>query len=139
MASSLNLSVALQAADSARSTAAELGAKVALVIVDPSGTRVLMEKMDGAYLSAEAIASKKAFTAANFRVATDAMAERLGSIDYQNLVSSTDPRLTFLKGGLPLEVEGVMIGAIGVSGGTGDQDLACCRAAADRIEEDLGK
>lgn len=130
----LRLDEALEAATAARNTATGAGAAVAVVVTDPGGAVVTMQRMDGAYTSAEVIATKKAFTAANFRTATHRMADRLG--ERQLLIMATDPRLTFLVGGLPVQRDGAMIGAIGVSGGTGDQDLACCRAALAALDAD---
>lgn len=130
----LGLEEALEAATAARGVAAEAGIAVAVVVTDPGGTVVSMQRMDGAYTSAEVIATKKAFTAANFRTPTHRMADRLG--ERQLLIMATDPRLTFLLGGLPVQRGGATIGAVGVSGGTGDQDLACCRAALAALDAD---
>ncbi|HJQ94250.1 MAG TPA: heme-binding protein [Acidimicrobiia bacterium] len=139
MTEQLSLEIGLAIAESARIAARDQGAKVAIVLVGLDGKPVLMQRMDDAYFSAEVIASKKAFTAVNFGVATHVMAERLGTLEYQSLVTAADDRLTFLTGGLPLTTEGLLIGAIGVSGGTGDQDLACCVAAANRLETEVGR
>ena len=123
--SSPKLDRALTLMAAATGQAAALGIGIAVVVVDVAGNAVAMQTMDSAYLTAPELARRKAFTACNFRTPTHAMAERVQPIEYQLQVTLADPRLSFIKGGLPLP-EG---GGIGVSGGSGDQDLACCEAA----------
>lgn len=78
--------------------------------------------MDDAYLSVLEIARRKAFTAVNFGRPTAEMAERLGEAPYQALLSLADPRLTFLRGGVPLRAGDRVVGAIGVSGASAAED-----------------
>ena len=126
----ITLDAAMKALDAARTKAADEGIRVAATIVDDGGHIVATHRMDGAYLSAVTIANTKAFSAVNFRVPTAAMAERLSDMDYQALICLADTRLTFLGGGVPLADEsGTVIGAIGVSGGSAQQDVLCCEAA----------
>ncbi len=108
--------------------------RVAIVLLDASGHVLVTRRHHDAYFSAPTIAHAKAFTAVNFRVPTHAMAERLGSIDYAIQISQVDTRLTFIKGGLPIARDGQVIGAIGISGGSADQDLVCCQAALDAFD-----
>lgn len=119
----------------ATAEAQDLGISVAVCVVDSHGRKLGEYSMPEAYLSAAALAEKKAFTAVNFGVPTHVMAERVQPQTYQVLVSAADPRLTFLKGGLALATDsGEVVGAVGVSGGTADQDFACCEAAAGNVE-----
>lgn len=123
----LRLEESIAAAAAAREAAAGAGAAVAVVVTDARGALITMQRMDGAYTSTEVIATKKAFTAANFRVATHDMSARLG--ERQLAIMATDPRLTFLMGGVAVQRDGVTVGAVGVSGGSGEEDRACCQAA----------
>ena len=115
-------------------TAAEHeGVRIAAVVVDTAGHVVASQRMDGAYLTALTIAERKAFTAANFRVSTDAMRERLADISYQIQIQAVDPRLAFLPGGLPILDGDEVVGALGVSGGSGAQDVSVCRASVTAL------
>lgn len=101
----------------------EQGLKVGVVVVDAAGHDIASGRHHASYLSTLEIAKGKAFTAANFRVPTHQMAERLGSIDYALQISLADRRLAFIKGGVPVQMHGEVVGAVGVSGGSADQDL----------------
>lgn len=104
--------------------AEEMGARVGVVVLDERGEVVALGRMDGAYRTATTLAEKKAFTALNFGVPSAVMVERIQPEARQAVIALADPRLTFLGGGVPFEG-----GAIGVSGGTTEQDIACCEAA----------
>jgi uncharacterized protein GlcG (DUF336 family) len=85
--------------------AEEMGIRVGVVVLNAAAEDIALAKMDGAYRTATTLARKKAFTALNFGVPSAVMAERIQPI------------------GRPVA------GAIGVSGGTAAQDIACCEAA----------
>lgn len=123
----LTLEAALRVAAAAMEAAASANRHVAVAVVDDGGHDLVIQRDHVAYLSAIPIARAKAFTAINFRQPTHEMAERLGSIDYAVQVSQADPRLAFVKGGLPIVVDDVVIGAVGVSGATADEDLHFAR------------
>lgn len=106
------------------SEADALGARVGVVVLDESAEVIAVGKMDGAYRTATTLAEKKAFTALNFDVPSAVMVERIQPEARQAVIALADPRLTFLGGGVPFDG-----GAIGVSGGTTEQDIACCEAA----------
>ena len=105
------------------------GVRVAAVVIDAGGHIVSAQRMDGAYLTALTIAERKAFTAVNFRMSTVAMRERLAQTDYQIQIQVTDPRLAFLPGGVPIRSGDAVIGGLGISGGTGAQDVQIAEAA----------
>ena len=94
-----------------------------------------MHKMDGARLKAMEFAQKKAFTALNFAQPTHETVELFQPIEMQILLTLADPRLMFYKGGVPIMTGGQVIGAIGCSGGSGDQDLDCSEAGAQAVAE----
>ena len=106
------------------------GLRIAAVVLDSGGHLVAAQRMDGAYLSAITIAERKSFTAVNFRTTTAAMRERLSQVEYQIQIQATDTRLAFLPGGVPItDADGSCIGGLGISGGSGAQDVAICEAA----------
>jgi uncharacterized protein GlcG (DUF336 family) len=102
---------------------------VAVVVLDTSFTLASAQRLDGAYRSAVPVAQAKAHTALNFGVPTHALAERIKPENKQAL-QAVEPNLMFVGGGVPIVVDGTTIGAIGVSGGTEDDDVACATAAA---------
>jgi uncharacterized protein GlcG (DUF336 family) len=120
--------VALVAA--AVEAAAGHGIRVGVVVLGAAAEPIAVGKMDGAYRTATTLAEKKAFTALNFGVPSAVMVERIQPEARQAVVALADPRLTFIGGGVPIPGEdGAAAGAIGVSGGTAAQDVACCEAA----------
>lgn len=110
--------------------AEEQGIRVGVVVLDAAAEAIAVGKMDGAYRTATTLAEKKAFTALNFGVPSAAMAARIQPEGRQAVIALADPRLTFIGGGVPIPGDdGAAAGAIGVSGGTAEQDVACCEAA----------
>jgi glc operon protein GlcG len=106
---------------------------MAVSIVDIGGDLVYFEKMDGTQTGSVAVAIEKARTAALFkrpsRVFQDAIAA--GGVGLRILAL---PGALPVEGGIPLIVDGRIVGAIGVSGGTSEQDAQCAKAAADQFK-----
>ncbi len=99
-----------------------------VAVVDPNGDLVYFYRMDGAQIGSIGISQGKARTAARYRRET-----RVWYNAYETghpYVSTLDPTLVASPGGFPLIENGRLIGAIGCSGGTGDQDAAVCGAGA---------
>lgn len=115
----ITLALAKKVAAAAVARAASLHWKDAIAIVDPSGMLVYFERMDDTQGASIGIAQDKAKAAARFRRPTKV---------FQVLVDKGLPYLTTLRGvvasegGLPLVLDGKLVGAIGVSGGTSPQD-----------------
>ena len=106
--------------------------KLNIAVVDTHGDLVAFSRMDGAQLASITISQGKARTAARFR-----RESRLFYNAYETghpYVSTLDPTLVASPGGWPLVEGGKLIGAIGCSGGTGDQDAAACKAGADLVK-----
>jgi uncharacterized protein GlcG (DUF336 family) len=105
---------------------------MAVAIVDTAGDLVYFEKMDDTQVGSAKIAMTKARSAARFKRSTKA---------FQDTLTSTAEGLRILglqgavpvEGGLPLVADGKIIGAIGVSGGTSQEDGVCAKAAADSL------
>ena len=106
--------------------------KMNIAVVDTHGELVHFARMDGAQLASVPISIGKARTAARFRRESRAFynAYETG----HPYVSTLDPTLVASPGGFPLVEGGKLIGAIGCSGGTGDQDAATCKAGADLVK-----
>ena len=93
-------------------------------VVDDGGNLLAFTRMDGAKVLSIESAIRKAETAASSRAPTGRI---VGELEFR-LAHATGGRLTNLKGGLPIVVEGITIGGIGVGSQTGDEDLEVARA-----------
>ena len=106
--------------------------KINIVVVDTHGDLVLFPRMDGAQLASIPISPGKALTAARFRRETRAFYNAFET--GHPYVASLDPTIIASPGRWPLIEHGKLIGAIGFSGATGDQDAAACKAGADLVK-----
>jgi uncharacterized protein GlcG (DUF336 family) len=106
------------------------GLAVSVVVGDRSGELVAAARMDGAPLGSLRLAADKAYTAAVWRMPSGdlRLSSQPGGDDW-GITSTADGRIVVYDGGLPLLVDGDLAGCIGVSGGTGQQDVACAQAA----------
>ena len=124
------VSVALEAAVA---KAAELGVKINVAVADIGGNLSGFLRMPGAFVQSIDIAIDKAYTAAGFGFSTKDWMKLIGHDDGMKFGFSARPRLVVFGGGLPLRVNGELIGGIGVSGASEEQDEVCARAALDAI------
>lgn len=107
----------------ARAKAEEIGVPMCIAITDEGGNLVAFERMDGGKVTSSTIAVDKAFTAAGAKKATHDYGEvsQPGKPAY-GIASAIGGRLMVVGGGLPVEVDGAVVGGIGVSSGTPAQD-----------------
>jgi uncharacterized protein GlcG (DUF336 family) len=126
------LSIASQVVDRALAFAADNGIRVCVVVLDATFTPVALARRDGAYASTVAVATAKAHTAMNFGAPTHALKERIVP-ENQRALSSVEPRLMFVGGGLPIVDGDRVVGAVGVSGGSEDQDVQCAQHALEGL------
>ena len=106
--------------------------KFVITVVDTNGDLVHLARMDGAQVASVGVSQGKARTAARYRRET-----RLFYNAFETghpYIGTLDPTLVASPGGFPLVENGKLIGAIGCSGGTGDQDAAACKVGADMIK-----
>lgn len=99
---------------------------MAFAVVEPSGELVLFQKMDGTQYGSDLVAREKARTAARFKRSTKAFSDSIAS--GRNAVLSL-PGVVAVEGGTPILINGRIVGAIGVSGGTSEQDGEIAAAA----------
>ena len=129
----INLENAKKAAAPALAEAEKNHWNMAVAIVDASGNLVYYEKMDNTQLGSANVAIDKARSAALFKRPTKALQDALaaGGEGWRILrVQGAVP----VEGGIPLVMEGKIVGAIGVSGATSAQDAQCAKAGADAIK-----
>jgi uncharacterized protein GlcG (DUF336 family) len=109
--------------------AAELGIRINAAVTDASGVLAAFLRMPGAFLHSVDIAIDKAYTAAGFGFATSQWLGALQGDEALRLGMPQRPRNVVFAGGLPIREGGVLIGGIGVSGGSAEQDEICANAA----------
>jgi uncharacterized protein GlcG (DUF336 family) len=103
-----------------------------IAVVDAGGNLVAFVRMDGAWLGSIDISMKKAWTSRAFDIETKALGKlsQPGQDFYGIHVSNGGDKVMIFAGGVPLKKNGQVVGAVGVSGGTGAQDQAVAEAAA---------
>jgi glc operon protein GlcG len=106
-----------------------MGRPQCIAVVDGSGHLLAFVRMDGAKFLSIETAQRKAVTAADRRSATGGIEAGHGV----NLGIVTQGRLVNLKGGVPIEVDGQVLGGVGVSSGSGEEDLEVAKAGVDAI------
>ena len=126
---SIGLERAKQVMAAAEAEAKRRNWKMNVAVVDTNGELVQFERMEGAQIASGTISIGKARTAARFRRETRVFFNAFET--GHGYVNTLDPTLIASPGGFPLVEGGKLIGAIGCSGGTGDQDAAVCKAGAE--------
>ena len=125
--------------DGARRRSLEMGVPMCIAVTDESGNLILFERMDGAKISSISTAIDKAFTGA---------AARKGTHVYNQLCVPGEPtfgihltnggRFSIIGGGLPIEVDGHVVGGVGISAGTAGEDLEVAQAAVEYFAQRVG-
>ena len=127
----VTLNDARKAIAAAERKAAEIGQPMNIAIVDAGGNLVSHVRMDGAWLGSIDISINKAFTSRAFDIATRDLAQQSQpGAQFYGIHVSNGGRVMIFAGGLPLKRAGKVIGGIGVSGGSGEQDQAVAEAGA---------
>ena len=121
----LTLEGARKVADAAEAMARQRGWEVAIAVVDPSGGLIVFHRMDGVQTASLDIALEKARTSAGFRRPSKGLAESVGKGTLGLL--GIDGML-MMEGALPVTVDSIVVGAVGVSGMTGAQDAEVAAA-----------
>jgi uncharacterized protein GlcG (DUF336 family) len=106
---------------------------MAVTIVGPEGELVYFEKMDGAQSSSAALAQAKARTSAMFRRPSKVFADQFSAGNVAFMTFPDGARPIASEGGLPIILNGKLVGAIGISGGTAAQDTVAATAGANAV------
>jgi uncharacterized protein GlcG (DUF336 family) len=128
--------------DAALAKAAELGVPQTVCIADDGGFPLIIERMDGARITGPQIAWNKAFTAAGHKRSTHLFntppnGPALPGNEAFGIQLSFEGRFAIFVGGFPIVVDGEVIGGVGMSGGNGEQDIACGLAALGALRDRL--
>ena len=134
----INLELAARMTQAAVDKAASIGALVSAAVVDQGGPLLHFQRMDNAEIAGPTLAVDKAFTAVAHRIAT----AELGPLtqpggDLWGLSSNGGGRYVVFGGGVPCWHDDLVVGAVGVSGGTADEDDECARAGLAVFESFL--
>lgn len=121
--------------EGAAGKARDIGIPMCIAIVDESGNLIAFERMDGGKITSVTIAQDKAFTAAAAKKAThDYNAANVpGNLAF-GIHTEVGGRVSSVGGGLPVLVDGEVVGGIGLSSGTPQQDMECAQAGIDHFE-----
>jgi glc operon protein GlcG len=129
----ISLETAKKVAAPALAEAAKNNWTVAVAIVDPAGILVYYEKQDDTQLGSAEVSIDKARSATLFKRPTKAFQDTLAAGGDGLRVLQLKGAVA-VEGGVPLVIDGKIVGAIGVSGGTSPQDGQCAKAGADALK-----
>ena len=127
----ITLQDARRVIDAAEQQATKIGQPMNIAVADAGGNLVAHVRLDGAWMGSVDISIKKAWTARAFDIETKALAKLAQpGADFFGIHASNDGRVMIFAGGIPLKRDGKVVGAIGVSGGSGKQDHEVAEAGA---------
>ena len=130
----VDLDLALDLIAAAKEKAIEIGVPMVIAVVDAGGNPVALQRMDGALLVSIDIATNKAYTAAAVKISTHDLAgvSQPGQPLF-GIHNADGGRIVIFGGGIPLKRKDEIIGGIGVSGGSVEEDVLCATAAVERL------
>ncbi|EOR95501.1 hypothetical protein ADIARSV_1320 [Arcticibacter svalbardensis MN12-7] len=115
--------------EAAEVKAKEIGQPMNIAVADAGGNLIAHVRMDGAWLGSIDISIKKAFTSRAFDISTKDLGDNSQpGQQFYGIHASNDGKVMIFAGGIPLKKDGQVVGAIGVSGGSGEQDHAVAEA-----------
>ncbi len=131
----LNLADARTIIAAAEKKAVEIGQPMNIAVADAGGNLIAHVRMDGAWIGSVDISIKKAFTSRAFDITTKDLGANSQSGDqFFGIHASNDGRIMIFAGGIPIRAGGAVVGSIGVSGGSGEQDHAVAEAGASAFK-----
>jgi uncharacterized protein GlcG (DUF336 family) len=133
----INLKEARHIIAAAEAKAGEIRQPMNIAVVDAGGNLVSHVRMDGAWIGSIDISINKAFTARAFDISTADLSDNSQpGQQFYGIQNSNHGRIMIFAGGVPLRRNGMVVGAIGVSGGSGTQDQTVATAGASAIVHD---
>jgi len=138
----IDLELALQLCEAARARASARAAQVSVAVVDAGGHMVAFQRMDGAEIAGPVLARDKAYTAVAHRISTAELQPEVGERgDLTGMFAADGGRYVCFPGGLPLWSGDRVVGGVGVSGGSADDDADAAQAAAGvwALAEEAGR
>ena len=129
----LTLAEANRVVQSAIDKAKEMNIRISVAVCDAGGRLLAFNRMDGAIWASVYGAQGKAIASAGFARPSGELAERAGSPIIQGIAAAEGGHMIPSQGAVPLLRDGVVLGACGVGGGTGQQDEDCARAGVAKL------
>src|SRR6056297_157198 len=131
----VTLDVAKTLIDAAEEEADDIDVPMCIAVMDEGANLVAFHRMDDALLASVSISQNKAYSAVSLKLDTETVWEvsQPGESLY-GLGNTNDGRIITFGGGLPLEVDGTVVGAVGVSGGSAEEDVTVASAAVEAFE-----
>lgn len=128
----LSMNIVKKMAEAAEVKADEMNVPVVFAAVDAGANLMLMHRMENAFITSVDIAVNKAFTSAALKIGTHEVTPNIqpGESLY-GLQLTNNCRIVTFGGGFPVIVDGQVVGAVGVSGGTVEEDMAIAKAALE--------
>jgi uncharacterized protein GlcG (DUF336 family) len=127
----ITLGDARRVIEAAEKKSESIGQPMNIAVVDAGGNLVAHVRMDGAWIGSVDISIKKAWTSRAFDIPTKDLSKLTQpGEDFYGIHASNDGRVMIFAGGIPLKRDGIVVGAVGVSGGTGKQDQQVAEAGA---------
>ena len=134
----ITLELAKEVIAGAEEEAKNIGVAMVISVVDDGGNLVAIHRMDDAWLASIDIAQNKAWTSVALKMPTAALAEAtVPAAELYGLNTTNSGRLVVFGGGIPLVVEGKVVGAIGVSGSTVPHDVQVAEAGVNAFNKQL--
>jgi len=126
----IDLALALLMTEGAKAKAIEIGAPMSIAVLDAGANLLSFNRMDGAELAGPNLAVDKAYTSVTNRIATGELRARIAPDgDLPGMNANGNGRYIAFAGGIPCWDGDRVVGAIGVSGGSWDEDQICAEAA----------
>ncbi|XVH33376.1 GlcG/HbpS family heme-binding protein (plasmid) [Haloferacaceae archaeon DSL9] len=131
----VTLDVARKMIEAAEEKADEIGVPMCIAVMDEGANLVGFHRMDDALLASIDIAQNKAYTSVTLKLDTETVheASQPGESLY-GIGTTNDGRIVTFGGGFPLENNGTVVGGVGVSGGSVEEDIEVAQAAVDVFE-----
>jgi uncharacterized protein GlcG (DUF336 family) len=133
---SVSLEQGEQLIEAAKNKANEIDVPMTIAVVDAGGNLVALSRMDNAILASLDIAVGKAYTATAMKMSTADLASAVqpGQPMYGLEIANQPRSLVAIAGGIPLQIDGEIVGGVGVSGGMPDQDKTVAEATQGAAE-----
>jgi uncharacterized protein GlcG (DUF336 family) len=130
----LTLADARRLIAAAEARADEIGQPMNIAVVDAGGNLISHVRMDGAWIGSIDISINKAYTSRAFDIQTKDLGDNSQpGNQFYGIHASNHGRIMIFAGGVPLSRDGQVVGAIGVSGGSGEQDQTVAEAGAGAL------
>jgi uncharacterized protein GlcG (DUF336 family) len=133
--SKLNLEIAKKIIEGAEQESKRIGVNMVISVLDEGGNLIAVHRMDDAWLASVEIAQNKAWTSVALKMPTSNLAEAtVPNAELYGLNTTNNGRIVVFGGGIPLTLDGKVVGAVGVSGSSVAHDVQVAQAAVNAFE-----